>query len=71
MPGREAVLKREGRRLVLEPVGRPSLLEVLATLKPLDEDFAPIEALPVEVADFDGLAACALRRILPGNRLSS
>jgi antitoxin VapB len=48
LPGREALLRREGRRLILEPIARPSLLAVLANLKPLDEDVAPIESLPAE-----------------------
>ena len=51
LPGREALLRREGRRLILEPIARPSLLGVLATLKPLDEDFPPIEPLPAEPVD--------------------
>ena len=51
LPGREAVLRREGRRLILEPIARPSLLEVLAALKPLDEDVPPIEPLPAEPVD--------------------
>lgn len=51
LPGREALLRREGRRLILEPIPRPSLLGVLATLKPLDEDFPAIESLPAEPVD--------------------
>lgn len=51
LPGREALLRREGRRLILEPIARPSLLDVLSTLKPLDEDFPHIEALPAEPVD--------------------
>jgi antitoxin VapB len=43
LPGREAILRKEGRRLVIEPVPRPSLLAVLATLKPLSEDLLRIE----------------------------
>jgi len=52
LPGSEAILRKEGHRLVVEPLGRPSLLAVLATLKPLDEDFPKIErpaAEPVEI----------------------
>ena len=43
LPGSEAILRKEGRRLVVDPVARPSLLAVLATLKPLDEDSPAIE----------------------------
>jgi antitoxin VapB len=52
LPGSEAVLRKEGHRLVVEPRGRPSLLAVLAKLKPLEEEFPKIErpaAEPVEV----------------------
>jgi antitoxin VapB len=51
LPGREAILRKEGHRLVVEPVARPSLLAVLATLKPLDEDFPRIERLAAEPVD--------------------
>jgi antitoxin VapB len=52
LPGRVATLRKEGPRLVVEPVAAPSLLELLAKLKPLDEDVLPIprpEAEPVEL----------------------
>jgi antitoxin VapB len=48
LPGNEAVIRKEGNRLVVEPVTRPSLLEVLTSLEPLDEDFPEIEDLPPE-----------------------
>jgi antitoxin VapB len=46
LPGTDAILRREGNRLILEPVPPPSLLERLATLRPLDDDFPPIEDPP-------------------------
>jgi len=52
LPGREAILRREGRRLVVEAVVRPSLLAVLAKLSPIDEEFPRIErplAKPVDL----------------------
>ena len=52
LPGRVATLRKEGPRLIVEPVAAASLLEVLATLKPLDETVPPIprpEAEPVEL----------------------
>lgn len=48
LPGRDAILRKEGARLVVEPVARPSLLAVLAKLKPLDGDVPRIESLPAE-----------------------
>ena len=52
LPGHEAVLRKEGGRLIVEPVAGPSLLAVLAKLKPLDDAFPPIprpRAEPVEL----------------------
>lgn len=52
LPGHEATLRKEGSRLIIEPVAGPSLLAVLAKLKPLDEEFPPIArpaAEPVEL----------------------
>ena len=52
LPGRVATLRKEGPRLVVEPVAAPSLLQLLATLKPLDEDMPLIprpEAEPVKL----------------------
>ena len=46
LPGDEAIIRKEGNRLIVEPVARPSLLAVLATLEPLNEDFPEIEDLP-------------------------
>lgn len=50
LPGEEAIMRKEGDRLVIEPAAPQSLLALLATLKPLDEDFPPIaDALPERV----------------------
>jgi len=46
LPGDEAVMRKEGARLILEPKPPKSLLSVLAGLKPLTEDFPPIADLP-------------------------
>ena len=43
LPGDEAVLRKEGDRLILEPVHPSSLLALLKTLSPVEEDFAHIE----------------------------
>jgi antitoxin VapB len=52
LPGKEAIMRKEGERLIIEPAQPKSLLAVLATLEPLDENFPPIEELdlgPVEL----------------------
>jgi len=51
LPGDEALLRKEGRRLILEPASPPTLLEVLAGLEPLDEDFPPIPDVPADPVD--------------------
>jgi len=48
LPGDEAILRREGNRLIVEPVARPSLLTVLATLKPIAETFPAIDSPAAE-----------------------
>ncbi|HXY11744.1 MAG TPA: AbrB/MazE/SpoVT family DNA-binding domain-containing protein [Terriglobales bacterium] len=49
--GDEAIMRKEGDRLIIEPAAPKSLLAVLATLKPLDEDFPPIRDLPPDRVD--------------------
>jgi antitoxin VapB len=44
----EAVIRKEGDRLVIEESRTKSLLELLATLEPIDEDFGPIDDPPPE-----------------------
>lgn len=52
LPGDEAVVRKEGGRLIVEPVARKrDLRELLATLEPLDEDFPEIEDSPVQDED--------------------
>ncbi|MDF1615663.1 antitoxin [Desulfurivibrio dismutans] len=47
LPGDEAVIRREGNRLIIEAVQRRSLLATLADWEPLAEDFPDVdEALP-------------------------
>ena len=42
LPGEDAIIRKEGTRLIIEPVPPKSLLALLATLEPLAEDFLPI-----------------------------
>jgi antitoxin VapB len=42
LPGENAIMRKEGQRLIIEPAPPKSLLEVLATLKPLREHFPPV-----------------------------
>ncbi|WP_136661717.1 AbrB/MazE/SpoVT family DNA-binding domain-containing protein [Nitratireductor sp. XY-223] len=50
LPGDEAILRKDGDRLILEPASTASLLGLLKTLKPLKEDMPDIDdALPEDV----------------------
>ena len=49
LPGSEALLRKEGDRLIVEPVPRPSLLEVLSGWAPLSEELPDVDDLgPIE-----------------------
>ncbi|MGO9545860.1 MAG: antitoxin [Rhodomicrobium sp.] len=52
-PGDEAIMRKEGNKIIIEPApSLSSLLEYLKTLEPLDEDFPEIERLPTRSVDF-------------------
>jgi antitoxin VapB len=51
LPGKDAVMRKEGERLIIELAPKESLLAVLATLKPLGEAFPEIPDLPAEPVD--------------------
>lgn len=49
LPGEDAIMRKEGEKLVIVPAKeKTTLLEWLATLEPIDEDFPEIEDLPPE-----------------------
>jgi antitoxin VapB len=52
LPGEDAIMRKEGDRLIIEPVPPRSLLALLATLEPIDEDFPSMPDLPVDDVDF-------------------
>ncbi len=51
LAGNEAILRKEGDRLIIEPVQHRSLRVLLATWEPIEEDFPKIEDLPPEPVD--------------------
>jgi len=51
LPGDAAIMRKVGGRLILEPVRSRSLLAVLATLQPFDDDLEEIGRLPVDEVD--------------------
>ena len=48
LPGEDAIMRKEGDRLIIEPTPPKSLLALLTTLSPLDEDFPPIPELSLD-----------------------
>ena len=49
-PGEDAIIRKEGSRLIIEPAPPKSLLAVLKTLKPIEEELPPIpDPLPEPV----------------------
>ena len=48
LPGEDAIMRKEGDRLIVEPAQPKSLLAVLVRLAPLDEEFPPIPELAVD-----------------------
>lgn len=54
LPGDEAIIRKDGDRLIIEPIAKKrSLLELLATLEPIDEDFPEIDDPPATDDDID------------------
>ncbi len=51
LPGKEAVLRKEGARLVIEPVKKKSLLDVISRFKPIKEKLPKIDDRPPEPVD--------------------
>jgi antitoxin VapB len=43
LEGEEAIIRKEGDRLIVEPVRRGKLLALLATLEPLEEAFPDVD----------------------------
>ena len=51
LPGHDAIMRKEGERLIIEPAPPTSLLAVLDKLNPIDEKFPPIAELASDPVD--------------------
>ena len=52
LPGEDAIMRKEGDRLIIEPKRQKgSVLELLASWEPMDEPFPEIKDLPAEPVD--------------------
>ncbi len=48
LPGVDAIMRKDGDRLVIEPVKKLGLLDLLKSLKPIEDEFPDIEDRPAE-----------------------
>ena len=48
LPGDEAVIRKDGNRLIVEPAKKRGLLALLASWEPLGEEFPEIPDLPLD-----------------------
>jgi len=52
LEGDEAIIRKEGKRLIVEPVeGTNRLIQMLKRMKPIDEEFPRIEDPPFDDED--------------------
>jgi antitoxin VapB len=51
LPGEDAVMRKEGKRLIIEPAPPKSLLALLRTLPAISEEFPEIEDAPPSPVD--------------------
>jgi antitoxin VapB len=51
LPGRDAMMRKEGERLIIEPASSASLLSVLDKLSPISEKFPRIAELASDAVE--------------------
>jgi antitoxin VapB len=53
LEGEEAIIYREGDRLIIEPMRRGGLLAVLASLEPIEESFPDVDGSMTALDDVE------------------
>ncbi len=48
LPGQEAIMYRDGDKLIIEPVRKRGLLALLQVMRPIDEEFPEISDAPIK-----------------------
>ncbi|MDQ2680836.1 MAG: AbrB/MazE/SpoVT family DNA-binding domain-containing protein [Candidatus Eremiobacteraeota bacterium] len=48
LPGEDALMRKEGPRLIIEPLAPRSLVALLRTLSPIEDEFAPMKDLSID-----------------------
>lgn len=51
LPGEDAIMRKEGEKLIIEPAPPKSLLALLDTLHPLREAFPSVKDLPPDAVE--------------------
>ncbi len=51
LPGKRVTIRRDGDRLIIEPMQKPGLLALLASWEPCNEAFPTIEDTPANPED--------------------
>jgi antitoxin VapB len=51
LPGEDAIMRKDGPRLIIEPAAPKDLVAWLATLEPIEDEFPIIEDLPPDPVD--------------------
>jgi len=51
LPGKDAIMRKEGKKLIIEPAPKKSLLALLASWEPIDDEFPEIKDLPPDPVD--------------------
>lgn len=51
--GDEAIIRKEGNKLIIEPVQKGSLLALLQTLEPIDDEFPDVDENLPELDDVE------------------
>ena len=51
LPGNDAIMRKEGQRLIIQPASPNSLLALLGGLRPVEEEFPLIVELPMHAVD--------------------
>lgn len=51
LTGREAIMRKDGTRLIIEPAASTSLIALLRTLSPIEDEFVPSTDLPIDDID--------------------
>ena len=52
LPGEDAIIRKDGDRLIIEPAPSKSLLTVLEGLEPIDEEIPEAANLPIDDVEF-------------------